>query len=45
MNLATPIEDRLGRDFHVAAVKLRFSGVWGEKMGSQVVVKMEDVHF
>ena len=45
MNLVTPIEDRLGKDFCVAAVKLRFSSVWGEKMGSQIFAKMEDVHF
>ena len=47
LNLVTPIEGRLGMEFefHVAAVKLRFSGVWGEKMGSQIFVKMEDIHF
>ena len=32
LNLVTPIEDRLWTVFHVAAVKLRFSGVWGQKI-------------
>ena len=46
LNLVTPIEGRLGMEFefHVAAVKLRFSGVWGQEMGSEVFVKVEDVY-
>ena len=47
LNLVTPIEGRLGMEFefHVAAVKLRFSGVWGQEMASEVFVKVENTHF